>query len=124
MEDKTKSTLPDTKEKIKAFEPHIVVNRDADNPYYMIMYYDVSDKLWHLGFGSFNLSFVIQWLQEEFEEVDVEFAEVKHGEWIRPTKLADMMHNVPHCSICGEVPCDEGKYCPNCGAKMDGGKEE
>ena len=54
---------------------------------------------------------------------DVE--EVKHGEWIRPTKLADMMHHdIPHCSLCGEVPCDEGKYCPNCGAKMDGGKAE
>ena len=54
----------------------------------------------------------------------VEYVEVKHGEWIRPTKLADMMHDIPHCSLCGEVPCDEGKYCPNCGAKMDGGKNE
>ena len=50
--------------------------------------------------------------------------EVKHGEWIRPTMLADMMHDIPHCSLCGEVPCDEGKYCPNCGAKMDGGVTE
>lgn len=52
---------------------------------------------------------------------EVELEETKHGKWIKPTKIADMMHNVPHCSICGEVPCDEGKYCPNCGAKMDGG---
>ena len=57
-------------------------------------------------------------------EPTADVVEVKHGEWIRPTKLADMMHDIPHCSLCGEVPCDEGKYCPNCGAKMDGGEAE
>ena len=47
--------------------------------------------------------------------------EVKHGEWIRPTIIHGMtIAGLLHCSVCGEVPCDEGKYCPNCGAKMDG----
>ena len=50
--------------------------------------------------------------------------EVKHGEWIRPTTIHGMtIPGLPHCSVCGEIPCDEGKYCPNCGAKTDGEKE-
>ena len=29
-----------------------------------------------------------------------------------------------HCSVCGEMGWDnEDKYCPNCGAKMDGEEE-
>lgn len=54
-----------------------------------------------------------------------DYAEVKHGEWIRPTIIHGMtIAGLPHCSVCGEVPCDEGKYCPNCGADMRGDKSE
>lgn len=42
---------------------------------------------------------------------DVE--EVRHGEWIEG-KILD------NCSICGEKGFPGWKYCPNCGAKMDG----
>ena len=52
-------------------------------------------------------------LQYTFEcEVDAE--PVKHGHW-----------EEFHCSVCGEIGWDnEDKYCPNCGAKMDGGENE
>ena len=49
-----------------------------------------------------------------------DFQEVKHGEWITPTKIKGMNIAVPHCSLCGNVPCDKALYCPYCGAKMDG----
>lgn len=50
---------------------------------------------------------------------------VVHGDWIG---------YFPHCSVCGEeaLSKDNGtlhgayfltKYCPNCGAKMDGGNQ-
>lgn len=46
--------------------------------------------------------------------------EVKYGKWIRPTTVGGILiAGLPHCSVCGEVPCDEGKYCPNCGAEME-----
>ena len=53
-------------------------------------------------------------------------AEVKHGEW---AWIAD---DSPMCTYCGKVfdtndDADAGitwLYCPNCGAKMDGGKAE
>lgn len=52
---------------------------------------------------------------------------VVHGEWVL-TDYED--ENTYRCSVCDEMwmflcgtPLDNGaKYCPNCGAKMDGGK--
>ena len=35
----------------------------------------------------------------------------KRGEWIE----ADGFYK---CSVCGELECCRGKYCPDCGAKM------
>lgn len=76
----------------------------------------------------------------DMDAVDVE--PVRHGHWISDsptffcgTKRIERGDVVPifdgspicscHCSVCGEwlVASDEyaacGKYCPNCGAKMD-----
>lgn len=39
----------------------------------------------------------------------------KEGEWI---PVDDGMVYVK-CSVCGDVMCCRGHYCPNCGAKMD-----
>jgi len=40
--------------------------------------------------------------------------EVKHGKWIEN----DDEYNHHKCSICGEISCCTGNYCPNCGADM------
>ena len=48
--------------------------------------------------------------------------EVKHGEWkriIRNGKPRGLK-----CSLCGKHIHFHENYCPNCGAKMDGGKAE
>lgn len=52
---------------------------------------------------------------------------VRHGQWIQPTVIDGRAFNIPHCSVCNEVPCgvdEHTKYCPNCGAKMDGERKE
>lgn len=43
--------------------------------------------------------------------------EVRHGRWLES-------NNGPmqKCSVCGATGWDGFYYCPNCGAKMDGGK--
>ena len=47
-----------------------------------------------------------------------EYVEVKHGEWI--TLEAEI--GLYSCSLCGhKILRAECNYCPNCGAKMDGG---
>ena len=50
---------------------------------------------------------------EEFLSADV--APVVHGRWKRYGK------NLGECSECGEIVSARSYYCPNCGAKMDGG---
>lgn len=55
---------------------------------------------------------------------------VRHGEWIGKCVNAGkhfvMTVVVPVCSECGSQAVNQEftNYCPNCGAKMDGGKHE
>lgn len=57
-------------EKIKVTSAEIVVHGTADKPYYVIKYYDIADKEWHIGYGSYYLHYVFQWLEECFEMVE------------------------------------------------------
>lgn len=41
---------------------------------------------------------------------------VRHGRWTFPWTS-------PECSVCRKTQKWTSKYCPNCGAKMDGGAE-
>ena len=59
-------------------------------------------------------------------------AEVVHGEWLRHDDDWDSLTTI-QCSLCSEEWCFETdddvsllnyKYCPNCGARMDGGKDD
>jgi hypothetical protein len=65
----------------------------------------------------------------------VDVVEVKHAHWRegRFLKVGDSVKGYPSviCSDCGITFCDiinnhnyMYRYCPNCGAKMDGGKTE
>lgn len=72
--------------------------------------------------GTVNQSFV-----DHAEVIDilsdmptVDAVEVVHGRWIR-------RHNETKCSRCKFIYYsnhDDFNYCPNCGAKMDGGNED
>ncbi len=59
---------------------------------------------------------------DETEIADV--AEVKHGKWDFPifTDSEDGLDPRVKCSVCGGVEAAfvRWKYCPNCGARMDG----
>lgn len=53
-------------------------------------------------------------------------ASVVHGEWIEQVKIARKSNINPlyyyQCSLCGVYLAKRANYCPNCGAKMDGGQ--
>lgn len=56
-----------------------------------------------------------------FPAADV--APVRHGRWIEQKYSFGVMYD---CSICGHLILDAGhswNYCPNCGARMDGGSD-
>ena len=54
----------------------------------------------------------------------VDIAPVRYGQWIEQEKYT--FGTMYDCSICDNRILDNGhswNYCPNCGAKMDGGAE-
>ena len=55
-------------------------------------------------------------IMETWPAADV--APVRRGKWI-PYNLKECLYL---CSECNAPPRDRTKYCPNCGARMDGGK--
>ena len=71
-----------------------------------------------------NLGYpVVSDIIDKFPAADVE--EVRHGEWVKSGRLEGKV--VMKCSVCSQgitsMFAPEYHYCPNCGAKMDGGKE-
>ena len=66
-------------------------------------------------------------LREVIEDTPTaEVVEVRHGEWTH-TDMADHWHSKDECSEChyhtyDRIDLSHFNYCPNCGAKMDGGK--
>ena len=54
-------------------------------------------------------------------------ATVVHGHWIKDKFFSDEVNNGEKCSQCGELIGWFGnlpKYCPGCGALMDGGNKD
>ena len=98
----------------------IVVGGSADNPCYSILWWDEENKECNIGFSSYYIEFVFQWLEEEFEIVDKveDVAPVVHGRWIQ--FHSEAAGDIQYCSAC-DVGCTwKPNYCPNCGARMDG----
>lgn len=51
----------------------------------------------------------------------VDAAPVRHGRWKR---IDSSVYKPAICSCCGASQFIDSNYCPNCGAKMDGGAEK
>lgn len=72
MTDKNNTKTVRVKEKIKAIYPHIVVGGKIDKPCFSIHWYDVKKKEMYIGYSSYNLNYVREWLKENFEIVEPE----------------------------------------------------
>ena len=59
-----------SKEKIRTSFAQVIVRKIKEKPYFEILYFDNQDKCFHIGFGSFCLEYVFQWLAEEFEIIE------------------------------------------------------
>lgn len=119
--------------KVKTPFAKIIVGGTPEKPCYYIWYFDPADGEMHIGFGSYRLEYVFGWIAEEFEVTGpcTDVTAVRHGRWEGTADgYADgeLVYDMWACSECGfdadgaeEKP--EWKYCPNCGAQMDGGAE-
>lgn len=121
------------KNKIKTNFAKIFVSGSAEKPYYNILYFDPVDKNWHVGYGSFYLSYVFKWLSEEFEIEDApaaDVAPVKYGKWaVHYTAAGNPYTECTHCCTDFTFKTDKGTfakldmrgmpYCPHCGAMME-----
>lgn len=58
----------------------------------------------------------------EYEPVSEELQVVRHGKWEMKPDPFGFFHDIPVCSECGctTKTREKTKYCPNCGAIMDG----
>ena len=65
---------------------------------------------------------ILSMLGDENQTPTIEAAPVRHGRWY--WKPIDERTSERTCSVCGQGACDDFNYCPNCGAKMDGGKHD
>jgi hypothetical protein len=86
--------------------------------------YHYEEKDWEL-FDCVELPVGKHWDGHTDEDVErllsipsADVAPVRHGKWI-PYNVKECLYT---CSECNALPRDRTKYCPNCGAKMDGGK--
>lgn len=125
--------------KIRTHFAKIIVNSFGE-PFYNILYFDPSDKTYSIGFGSYELSYVREWLSEEFEVYDSPdkyVAPVLHGYLIVWEPQEGQKYIVPSyvCPICnknaafafgGLEPIPPKllnrliyHYCPHCGTKID-----
>ena len=110
--------------KIKTHFARIVVGGPVANPCYSILWYDPSVRDYYIGYSSYSLMNVYDWLRDEFEITGSPYDNepVVHGRWISGRGS----WSTENCSVCGwKIPYSEDScwgdmnYCPNCGAKMD-----
>ena len=95
-----------------------IERRDLRNELYSRM-----DFYYEQGYHSLSreCSELIKYI-DEMPTADVEV--VRHGEWIWTENGEEDYEQFWVCSVCKEKSYIETKFCSDCGAKMDGGKDE
>lgn len=128
------ASADECKHKIKTPFAKIIVGGKPEKPHYNIWYFDPTDGECHIGFGSYCLDNVFNWLAEEFEitEPCADVEPVRHGRWecVYDDSTGETDITCSHCkntrTVNGCFVSTDGKscyfeddYCPNCGSKMD-----
>lgn len=94
------------------FEKLICEKHDKGN-YYSIQYLDLNDGSHHIGYSSYSLDIVSDYIKNYFinEKSDTE----RHAHW---TRINDVLSQCSNCKTT-ILSCDTDNYCSYCGCKMD-----
>jgi rRNA maturation endonuclease Nob1 len=76
------------------------------------------------GFNPVNEETMQKWLEDYTKQNTVDAVEVVHGEWGEIYTCHGERLWGYRCSQCEADNSEKSNYCPNCGAKMDGGNYE
>ena len=99
------------KHKVKSAE--IVVRKIDEKPYYEIKYFDLTDNEYHIGYGSYKLEYVFDWLEHCFEIVEKE--KKTNADNVRnmtDEELAKFLSEFSACNVCEQFD----KRLDRCGA--------
>ena len=100
MSEKTLQSKDDNyKKKHKVKSAEIVVRKVDEKPYYEIKYFDLSDNEYHIGYGSYKLEYVFEWLEQCFEIVEKN----TNADKIRSMadeELAKFLSEFSACNVC------------------------
>ena len=100
MNEKTLQSEDDNyKKKHKVKSAEIVVWKIGEKPYYEIKYYDLSDNEYHIGYGSYKLEYVFEWLEQCFEIVEKNTTADKIRN-MTDEELAKFLSDFSACKIC------------------------
>ena len=101
--EETMTTTDDKqKEKIKTPFAKVIVDGRGANSYFSILYFDPTDKDFHIGYSSYYLNYVFNWLNEEFEIVEDGNSTLTA---LRPVSREQIAKIWPGCDAC-EIPCN------------------
>ena len=100
--------------KIKTHYARIVVGGTAEKPCYSIEWYDPLKKEYNLGYSSYYIWYVFNWLSEYFEIVDKDTNVLTNADRIRAMSDEELVKNF------WEV-MDDSKFCTGvCNEQRDG----
>lgn len=112
MNEKTlQSEYDNYKKKHKVKSAEIVVRKINEKPYYEIKYFDLSDNEYHIGYGSYKLEYVFEWLEQCFEiaEKNTNADKIRN---MTDEKLTKFLSEFSACKVCEQFD----KRLDRCGA--------
>lgn len=81
---------------------------------------DLKKRLENPPYTIYNGEMFAEWFDECFKSQPIiEAQPVMHGRWILYGKVGQYREYI--CSVCSTVVSCKSAFCPDCGARMDGG---
>ena len=109
MVDNLKNANSSEAVKIKTHHARIVVDGTADKPYYSIEWFDPIKKEYYLGYSSYCIGTVFNWLSECFEIVEANTTNADRIRAMSDKELAVFMFSMVDCVSCQNKLMNNGK---------------